>query len=70
MSVLFKNINNIKFGYFGTLAFWDNQAAFAEVFGDKPTIIAPNITPDTTSTSRSLHSFGEKFKLDLFQHMC
>ena len=38
----FKDSNNIKVGYFGKLKFLDNQAAFTEVFGDKPTIIAPN----------------------------
>ena len=60
-SVLFNDSNNIKFGYFGKLEFLDNQAAFSEVFGDKPIIIAPNIImlQDTTSTARSLYSFEE-----------
>ena len=39
MSVLFKNSNTIKVGYFGLFEFLDNQASFAEVFGDNPTII-------------------------------
>ena len=43
MSVLFKNGTNIKIGYFARLEFLDNQATFAEVLGDKPTILAPNI---------------------------
>ena len=46
MSDIFKNSNTIKVGYIGKLGFWDNQAAFVEVFGDKPTIIPQNpVTP-------------------------
>ena len=43
MSVLFKDSSNIKVGYFCKLEFLDNYAGFSEVFGDKPTILAPNI---------------------------
>ena len=72
MSVLFNDSNNIKGGYFGKLELFDTQADFSEVFGDKPTIISPNTTTSkyTISTARSLYPFGEKFKLDLFLHMC
>ena len=42
-SVILKDINNIKVGYFGKLEILDNQADFSEVFDDKQTIIAPNI---------------------------
>ena len=54
------------------MEFLDNQAVFAEVFGDKPTIIPQNIVmlQDTTTTARSLYLFGEKCKLDVFMHMC
>ena len=46
----------------------DNQADFTEVFGEKPTIIDPNIiiSQDYTSTARILYSLGEKCKLDVF----
>ena len=68
MSVIFKNGNIIKVSYLGKLKFLDNQASFAEVFGNKPTILAPNIITlqYSTSKSRSLNSLGEKFKLDVF----
>ena len=71
-SVLFEDSNNVKVGFIGKLEFLDNQAAFAEVFGDKPKIISPNIitSKDITSTARSLYYFGEKCKLDLFLHVC
>ena len=57
MSVLCNNGNKIKVGYVGKLDFLDNQASFAEVFGDKPAIISPNIDTfqDYTSTARSLY---------------
>ena len=69
--VHFKNSINIKIGYLGQLEFSDNQATFTEVFGKKPTILAPNIdtSQDSTSTARILYSFGDKFKLDVFLHM-
>ena len=72
MSVLFKNGTNIKIGYFGKLEFLDNQTTFTEVFGDKPTILVPNIDiyQDSTSIARSLYSFGEKCNLDVFLYMC
>ena len=44
MSVHFKDISNIIVVYFGKLEFLDNQAAFTEAFGYKPTIIYLNIT--------------------------
>ena len=71
MSLLFNDISNIKVGYFGKLEFLDIQAAFAEVFGDKPTILAPNRTTsqDFTSEARILYSYGEKCKLVVFLHM-
>ena len=55
MSVLLKNSNAIKDAYFGKLGFLDNQAAFAEVFGDKPTILDthPFTSKDTTTTDRT-----------------
>ena len=72
MSVLLKNGTNIKIGYFGKLQLLDNQEIFTEVFGNKPTIIAPN--KDTsqyfTSAARRIYAFGEKCKLDVFLHMC
>ena len=49
-SVLFKKSSNINVGYFGKLEFLDNQATFAKVFGDKPTIIAPKIVTSQDST--------------------
>ena len=57
MSVILKKGNNIQVAYFGKLDFLDNQEAFSEVFGDKPTIIAPNIITSqySTSTSKSLY---------------
>ena len=72
MSVLFKNGTNIKIGYFGKLEFLDNQTTFTEVFGDKPTILVPNIDiyQDSTSIARRLYSFGEKCNLDVFLYMC
>ena len=50
----------------------DNQAAFAEVFGDDPKILASNpvMSQDTTTTDRSLYSFGKKFKFGVIMHMC
>ena len=71
MSVLFKESNNTKVGYFGKLEFLDNQAALDEVFGDKRTIIAPNIitSQDTTSAARILYSFGKKCKVHVFLHI-
>ena len=59
ISVLFNNGNNIKFGYFGKFAVLGNQSDFSELFGDKSTIIAPNIITFqvSTSTTRSLYSF-------------
>ena len=70
MSVIYKNVNNIKIGYLGTLVFLDNQETFSGMFGDKPTIIAQNIdtSQDSASTSKSLYSFGEKCKLDVLLH--
>ena len=70
MSVIYKNVNNIKIGYLGTLVFLDNQETFSGMFGDKPTIIAQNIntSQDSASTSQSLYSFGEKCKLDVLLH--
>ena len=72
MRVLFKNGTNIKIGYFSKLDFLDNQAAFAEVSGYKPTILAPNIDTSqySTSTARRFYSLGEKWKLDMFLHIC
>ena len=57
MSAPLKESNNIKAGYFGKLEFLDTQAAFAEVFGEKKTIIAPNIITlqDPTSIASSLY---------------
>ena len=71
ISFLFKNGNNIKVGYFGILIFFNNHAAFAEVFGDIPKILDPNVikSKDSTSTARSLYSFVEKWKLDMFIYM-
>ena len=71
-SFLFKNGTTIKIGYCGKLEFLDNQETFNEVFGDKPTIIPPNIdtSQNSTSIARSLYSFGEKCKLDVFLHIC
>ena len=59
MSVLFKVSYNIKVGYFGKLEFLDNQVAFTEVFGDKPSILSPNIimSHNSTSAACSLYSF-------------
>ena len=42
MSVILKESSNIKVGYFGKLGFLDNQADFAEVFGNKPKTLNPN----------------------------
>ena len=72
MSVLFKDSKNIKVGYFGILVFLDNQAAFDEVFGGKPTILDTNIITlqDSTSTSMRLYYFVEKCKLGVFLHIC
>ena len=72
MSVVFFNRNIVKVGYFGKLGFFDNQAAFAEVFGDKPTTIDPDIITSqyTTSTARRLYFFVKNCKLDVFLHMC
>ena len=60
MSVLFKDSNNIRVVFFGKLGFLDDQSDFAEVFGNKPTILVLNITTlqDSTSKSRSLYSFA------------
>ena len=54
------------------LDFLDNQEYFAEVFGDNPIIISPNVitSQDFTSTARILYSFGDKYKLYVFIHIC
>ena len=72
MSVLFKVSYNIKVGYFGKLEFLDIQAAFAEVFGDKPTILETNIITSqySTSTVWSFYPLGEKHNLYVFIHTC
>ena len=58
--------------YFGKLEFLDIKAAFAEVFGDKPTILPPNpvMLQDTTTAAKSLYYFFNKWKLYVFMHMC
>ena len=43
ISVLFKDSNNVKEGYFGLLKILDDPEAFTRIFGDKPTILAPKI---------------------------
>ena len=71
--VLFlRTVVTLNLVIFGILEFLDNQKAFAEVFGDKPKILAPNTATFqySTSTARSLYSFGEKYKSDVFLHMC
>ena len=71
-SVLVNSGNNIKFGYFGKCEFLDNEAAFAEVFGDKPTILETNIITSqySTSTVWSFYPLGEKHNLYVFIHTC
>ena len=70
--IFLRTVVTLKLVILGKLELLDNQAAFAEVFGDKPKIISPNIitSKDITSTARSLYYFGEKCKLDLFLHVC
>ena len=67
-----KTSNTIKVGYFGKLEILDNQAAFAGLFVDKPTILAPNpvMLQNNTMADRSLYYFGKKYKLDVFMNMC
>ena len=69
--VILKNSNTIKVRYFRKLEFLDNQAEFAGVFGDNPTIIPlnPVMLQDNTTTSRSLYSFGKRCKLNIFMDM-
>ena len=57
ISVLFKDSDNIKVGYFGKLEFLENQAAFDEVFVKNPAILYPNITTSrySISTARRLN---------------
>ena len=54
ISFLFKGSNNNKVGYFIKLEFLDNQADFAEVFGDKPTILALDIITLKYTTSTTI----------------
>ena len=72
MSVLFKNSNTIKGGYLGILENLVNLAAFAEVFGENPTILPlnPVILQDTMKKYRSLYYSDEKCKFDVSMHMC
>ena len=62
----------LKLVILAKLEFLDIQATFIEVFGGKPTILVPNIdtSQDSTSIDRSLYLFEEKFKFDVFLHMC